>query len=239
MALMESMTDEEFASYVAEQRPGLKIEGVPATPTKPNTLIESEEDDDMAKLTPEQLREALAEHPEVLAEAVSGIVDQRVQAGIARERELQESESTAQMQRVLELRDMRDDARDLIEATALPDSWKEGLMARFTLNEAHVPSAELDLVDEMDASGTITKSARTRLRESVHSAIETEQRKLAEVRPTRVRGQGARKLQEGEAPESGDTTTTSAATTRATEEVPLWKQVLQEANVDTDKAYAA
>lgn len=191
-------------------------------------------------LTPEVLREALSEHPEVLVEALQGtnlqeVIDARVESALAEERKLAEAERDAVVSRRLELRDMRDEAHRLInEAKFLPESWRAGLCSRYQISEAHRPTADLDLVDEVDASGHTTKSAMTRLRESVEQAVKSERDKLAEVAPTRVRGQGPAKIEESE---DGKDATARAAATQG--ETPYWKQILSEANVDPDKAYAA
>lgn len=264
MALLESMSDEEVKAWLTDARPNLRIveaddyedddddvddeakaklkrKGMSeedaakfARNAKKNKITESEEDD--MPLTPEALREALSAHPEVLVEALQGtnlqeVIDSRVEERLRDERELAEAERDAVINRRIELRDMRDEAARLISAAKqLPDSWKEGLAARFSLSEAQQPTRELDLVDEVDASGATTKSAMVRLREAVDSAIKSEQRKLAEVAPTRVRGQGPSTLQEGE-----DANTKPAKPA----EKPYYAQVLEEAGIDPDKAYAA
>lgn len=236
MALLESMTDDELVSFLAESRPNIKLaEAAPAGGDNKPELNESEEDD-MA-LTPEALQEAISAHPEVLIEALKGtdfasVIDARVATALSEEKTTSDAERDAVIARQWELRDLRDAAAGLIRESKLPEKWQTALNARFTLREDRSPTPDLDVVDELDEAGTVTKPAIERLREAVTEAIDAEREKLREVAPTRVRGQGATALKEGEELQGGGETTPPG-------EQPYWKTMLQESGVDPDKAYAA
>lgn len=233
MALIESMSDGELRDYIAEVRPGLTVTGEAAPGSK--KITESEEDN-MANLTPEALREALSAHPEVLVEALQGTdvleayVDGRVATALSEDKAASDAERDAVINRRLELRDLSDTAKSIISESKLPETWQAGLLSRFQLREGRTPTPELDVVAELDDKGTVTKTAEERLTEAVNAAIEAERTKLREVAPTRVRGQGPTTLKEGEE--------AKPATEQAAGEQPLWRTFLAEAGVDSDKAYA-
>jgi hypothetical protein len=186
------------------------------------------------EITAEQLQEALSSNPDLLVEALGGslqtVIDARVQEALQDERIVQEAERDAVMDRQWELRDLRDTAYKMIAESKLPDTWREGLQERFTLREDRTPTAELDVVDDIDAEGKVTKTATEKLRESVETACNAERRRLAEVAPTRVRGQGPGALKEGENADAGN---------QPAAETPYWKTVLSEASINPDTAFAA
>lgn len=269
MALLESMSDDEFLTYVREERPGLLNEAddpdhdgdddSPGSTDNPDadqdaaveklmkrgmsrkqaeafaknkkTQEATEQEGDMP-ITPEQLQEALAESPDLLGEALQGnetlanVINSTVQEALAQERELQEAERDAVMNRQWELRDLRDQAHKLIEESRLPDGWQEGLKQRFNLRADRMPMAELDVVDEIDATGNVTKTASEKLQEAVVDACKVERKRLAEVAPTRVRGQGLSQLQEGD----GEADEPHG-------EPGFHRTLLQEAGINLDTAY--
>jgi hypothetical protein len=259
MELLESMTDEELVEHLRETRPGIELveagrkqaaaeaEGMDADgdadgdemddeaqgKAKKNTKTEESAEEGDMDITPEKLQEALLSSPELLAEAVQGsdtvqaLIDERVRTALAEEKAVSDAERDAVIDRQWELRDLRDQAHQMIAESRLPESWQDGLRRRFDLRTDRTPTPELDVVDEIDAEGQTVKPAAEVLAEAVTEALKSERRRLAEVAPTRVRGQGPTSLKEGE--EEGE------------ESPPLdgfHRQLLQEAGVDYDKAYA-
>lgn len=183
------------------------------------------------EITAEQLQEALSSNPDLLVEAlgerIQNVIDSRVENALREESLAQQAERDAVIDRQWELRDLRDEAHGMITESRLPESWQEGLRARFTLREDRTPTPELDVVDDIDDEGTVTKAAADKLREAVEEACKVERQRLAEVAPTRVRGQGPGSLKEGE--EAGaDEKRTDNGFDRA---------LLSEAGIDFDKAY--
>lgn len=159
-------------------------------PAPPNP----EEDDviDSAKLV-----EAVQGDPNVaaqLAEALAGTpaFDRLVEAKVADREDMIREDARAESDRALDLRDMRDEARRLIEARAagnggiLTPAFTSDLLERYTLRDGH-PSPALDVYDELGEGGAVKKAAIDRLRESVEVDIKREENKLRESQPTRVR----------------------------------------------------
>lgn len=237
MALLESMSDEEVTAFLRESRPHLvvteaEVEAEVEDNKDEKSKLNESEEDDMA-LTPEALQEALAAHPEVLVSVLNEtnlaeIIDARVEEALSAEREIASAERDAHIARQWELRDLSDTARKLITESKLPDTWQESLSTRFSLREDRTPTPELDVVDDVDDDGKLTKSAAEKLRESVTTAIDTERAKLREVAPTRVRGQGAAQPKEGE----------EAVQKSQSTEKPYYAQILEEAGVNVEQAYA-
>lgn len=194
------------------------------------------EEDEMP-ITPEALQEALSENPGVLLEALqkdekiqeflNGLVEAATEAKMDEERPLMRAEEQARHQRETQLRDMRDEAHRLIGESRLPETWQEGLCERYKLVEGK-PTDDLDQVDVVDDEGEVTKPAIEALRESVEESIKAEQRRLAEVAPTRVRGQGAR----AEAGKDGEEAPPKSEGT-------FYAQILSEAGIDPEAAWAA
>jgi hypothetical protein len=207
-SLLEAMDDETFMAYLDRERPQLR-EALSSDIPNANTGGEN-----MAEITAEMLQEALQ------SEAVKGLLDERVkaqvkaeideqlpalvEARVADERDVIRAEAEATATRQVEIRDMRDDAHKLIAEAKLPDKWKDSLRSEFNIQESGEPTTHLDVVDELDDDGKVTKSARAKLRESVAAKISERSDILQEARaqanPTRVRGQGVTRsstLQEG------------------------------------------
>lgn len=201
--------------------------------------------EDMAELTPQALQEALQD--EGFRDAFNKMVDERadaklqeaktateesqkalIEAAIAEERDLFRAEARADAQRSIELRDMRDAAGALVEAAKLPEAFAKNVRGRFTLTEAGEPTAELDVTDDVDDDGKVTKTARAKLAEAVETVIEEQRTLLAAANPTRIRGLGPQSARKG-----GE-----AAETRKGEGT-LWGSMLQEAGVDPETAYAS
>lgn len=266
MALLESMSDDEFREYLRDARPHLMVMEADTSGGSDDTEGGSDDADDVdpevkklmkkgmsrsqaekfaahtkksaeeadMSITTEQLQEALSGSPELLVEALQGsdalnsIISEAVSKAIAEEKLASDAERDAVIDRQWELRDLRDSAHKLIAESRLPDTWQEGLRDRFTLREDRTPTPELDVVDDIDADGNVTKSAADKLTEAVEEACKVERRRLAEVAPTRVRGQGPASLKEGEEGESSE----------PQGEPGFHRALLQEAGIDYDKAYA-
>jgi len=190
------------------------------------------EEDDMGAITPEALQEALQSEDfrtvldPILEERVSTLVE----AKLADERELIRAEARADADRQLQLRDMRDEAHRRITEAKLPEAFSNRTKALFEVTD-NGPTAALDVVDDVDDDGAVTKRAEDKLSEAVDAAIQEQRDLLATVNPTRVRGQGvgapARKGDgengDGEEPKRGAGT--------------LYGAVLQEAGVDPATAW--
>ena len=147
-----------------------------------------------------------------------------VESRLNEERDTIRAEVTAEADRAVELRDLRDEAHKLIAESGMPASWQESLRAKFDLVEG-VPTGGLDVADIVDDEGNVIAGAVTVLHEAVATEIASDRKKLAEASPTRVRNQGptASKGAGEKAPTAGPS---------------LWREVLQEAGVeDPDKAY--
>ena len=282
MGLLETMSDEEFISYVEEVRPHLlteqpvEVEEQAAEPAEgsvdadveayaaklmkkdpkmsratalafaKNALAKAkkaapadqsasvqeaaDEGDDMAEITPEVLQEAL--QSDGFRETLDQMVDERtrslVESAVADERELIRAEAKADADRQLSLRDMRDEAHRQIAEAKLPDVFAARARSQFDLTE-HGPTGPLDVVDDVDDDGKVTKPARDKLQEAVDAAIQDQRELLAAARPTRVTGQGpgapAKRGdgENGEEPKKGEGT--------------LYGSMLQEAGVDPSTAW--
>jgi len=160
-------------------------------PPKPSDL----EDDEVSDLT--TLIEAAESDPDAaqrLAEVLAGTpaITSLVEAQVAEREDDIRADARAEGQRDLAVRDMRDEAHRLIEAAShngggiLTPAYVDDLRERYTLRDGQ-PSAALDLYDQLDGSGAVTKSAIDRLRESVAADIEREEKKLRESQPTWIR----------------------------------------------------
>jgi hypothetical protein len=212
LSVLECLTDNELGDYIASKRSGLLEAAAGEESTTP-------EGGEMAEVTPEDIQEALRD-PE---SGVREYVGELVEAGLSERGEVIRAEAKAEADRQVQLRDMRDEAHRMIEATDLPDSWKNKLRGEFSLVEGK-PTAKLDQVDEVDDNGEVTKGAAAFLAEAVEATITEQRELLAEAAPTRIEGQGAGSSEEGaKSAESG---------------TPYWKEFLQEAGVqDPDSVY--
>jgi hypothetical protein len=213
LSVLEALTDTELADYLRDKRSG---------------LLEAAGDDNTPKggdevaITPEELQEALQDPKSGVQEYVTGLVE----AGLREGADVIRAEAKAEADRQVQLRDLRDTAHRMIEATDLPDTWKADLKDDYKLVEGK-PTAKLDQVDEVDDEGEVTKGAEAFLTEAVEADIEKSKNRLAEAKPTRIEGQG-----DGDGGDGGDSAEAS--------ETPYWQEFLQEAGVkDPDKVYTA
>jgi hypothetical protein len=153
-----------------------------------------------------------------------------VEAAVADERELIRAEARADADRQLTLRDMRDAAHKQITEAKLPEAFASKALALFEITD-NGPTGALDVVDDVDDDGQVTKKAEVKLTEAVAAVIEEERALVASVSPTKVRGQGpgtpAKRGEngdgEGDDPKKGEGT--------------FYGSLLQEAGVDPSTAW--
>jgi hypothetical protein len=199
----------------------------------------NEGDDDVA-VTAEQIQEALAseavaEHIRTLVEsAVEDAVEDAVAAALQESGTRIRAEARVDADRTIEVRDMRDRAREMVEAAKLPPQFAAESIAKFGLIEGE-PTEALDLFEAYDADGKIEKTAMEVLEESVEQEIARQRALVGSLRPTRVRGQGASAPVEG-----GDADGDQGGKTQGPDRMGgKTASILQEAGfVDPDKIYA-
>lgn len=185
-----------------------------------------------------QLEEALRDPNSGASRAVNEIVAERTQAAIKKQAErhqqqLEEARAEAREEarkdaleeatkvaesakRLIQLRDLRDEAHTIISEAALPSKAEAKLKAEYQL-EGDEPTAKLDQQD------TEEKVAVDALRESVEGDIREAKELLAEVMPTRVEDQGPSDTDGEAAP--------------APVEKPFFQEFLEEAGIDPEQAY--
>jgi hypothetical protein len=186
------------------------------------------EETEMGAITPEALQEALQD--EAFRSVLDPVIDERVktlvESAVADERELIRAEARADADRQLELRDMRDTAHRQITEAKLPDAFANRAKSQFQITDTG-PTPGLDVVDDVDDDGNVTKKSSEKLQEAVQAAVQDQRELLAAANPTAVRGQGPGtpvKRGEGEEePKKGEGT--------------LYGAVLQEAGVDPATAW--
>lgn len=216
---------ESEEDHMGEISPEVLTEALESPEAK--TLIESVLTESLPEILKETLKETLQES---LAEALPPLVEE----AITGERDLIRAEARADADRQIALRDMRDEAHSLIDAASKRGSrlaWPETLVteakSKFALTESG-PTPGLDVIDEIGEDGEVVKSAREVLREAVQGEIKRQTDILAEIRPTRVRGQGASTSSDADADKDAKPS-----------EGTLYGAVLQEAGIDPDTAYAS
>jgi hypothetical protein len=166
-------------------------------------------EDDPVEITPEALREALDSEEGravlfmVVNEVAPTIVQELVEAQLEDEREVIRVEARADSDRQIALRDMRDAAHAMIEAAGLPGDFAAKVKEQYALVEGE-PTPSLDVIDDVDDEGVVTKSANDKLRESVEAEIAEARSLIASVKPTRVTGQGVKRAEKGELRESAE-----------------------------------
>ena len=220
MAVLESMNNDELLAHIREERPGV-LEALQEG-RKPDP-----EPDPERKPDPKPDPEPKVEPIELLREALDtdegrGLVRGLFEAELEAERESARAEVEAVADRRVELRDLRDTARTLIEGSGLPEQFQAPLLSRYSIINGR-PTDALNVMEAVSDDGSIEKSAEEVLTEAVNEDLKLEREKVAAITPTRVRNQGPNDA-EGES--TGDD-----------EEVPLWRKGLQEAGIDPDAAY--
>ena len=190
-----------------------------AKSVKESEQVEPAGDSEDGRDIQEMLVEALRESSEAQL-LVTGLVEAKLDS----ERDSIRTEALAEAERNIELRDLRDAAHKMIAESKLPESWQEGLKAKFDIVEGD-PTDGLDVVDVINDEGVIAKSAFDVLAEAVALEIASDRKKLAEASPTRVRNQGP------STPEAQDDKAISNS------KPSYWRQMLEEAGVDPNEAY--
>ena len=229
--LLESLNDDELRAYIAQERPELS-EALGITDGDGGSRAPNNDEEEDVDITPEALREALTdpENRQVLVEITTPLIE----AALDIERDGIIREAQAELQRGIDLRDMRDEASRLIAEAALPEKFAEKAKARFALNGTQ-PSSALDVYDDLDSDGNVVKSRDELLKESVTEVIE-EMRDLAgSVKPTRISGQG--RGEGGDGAGGGKKESTSASRVD-----PQTRKMLQESGMtdeDIENSYGS
>jgi hypothetical protein len=190
----------------------------------------------------EALREAL-ETPEgrqimegAVGEAFATIVAPRlselVEAALEDERELIQAEADATAARQLQVRDLKDVAHGLIRESKLPDSFQSELLERYDVVGGR-PTPELDVIEDVDDEGEVTKTAEDKLRETVEADISRKREQYASARPTQVRGQGEAKSAKPAAKAEGEEGEVKEAKVKSTGSART-DALLQEAGIEAD-----
>jgi hypothetical protein len=177
------------------------IEAVRQRPAVLDRLREADPDhsqeDRVSEITGAKLIEAVQGEgvADQLVEALAGTpsFDRVVEAKVQEREDSIRDDARAEGRRELDLRDMRDEADRHIEARSrerggiLTPTFVEDLRGRYELRTGGVPSAALDLHDELNDDGSVKRPAIERLREAVDLDIKREEAKLREAAPTLVR----------------------------------------------------
>jgi hypothetical protein len=186
--------------------------------TKGVSEAATEGDDEVAEVTPEALTEALAsdEGQAALAPVIASAVVEAVrsldlgtevvalvESKLDEDRKVFRAEAAARADRQGELRDLRDLAHRKIDESTLSPRLKDMAKGKFDIIEG-APTADLDLVADEDEDGKVVKSAETKVTEAVTAEIADGKAIMAEINPTRVRGQGAGKEALKESAEGGN-----------------------------------
>lgn len=243
LGLADDETDETDADATETTPPPAADPSLPREADDQTTAEEAtsaEGGDDMGEFTPEMLREALAD-PEtkevlkaILAEDSEARLQEQAEEFESRA-ELIRAEARADADRAIQLTRLEAEAARMIDEAKLPERWGKDLKAQYELDESGFPAPALDVVDEVDEDGNVTKRAMEVLRESVEADLTRQRELLAEVLPTRVRGQGtavsAAQRDDAEVEEAEDKTPRQPA------EKPYWAEYLQEAGIDPDKSF--
>lgn len=160
-------------------------------------LQEALETDEGRAVLDEAVRESFAR---IVAPALQDLVE----AALEDERQLLRAEGKAEAGRMLEVRDMKDVAHSMIAESKLPDTFQAELRERYDLVDG-TPTPALDVLAEEDEAGAVKRSATEVLREALTVDIAHKREQAAELRPTRVRGQGeVREAKKSDDDEPGD-----------------------------------
>lgn len=183
---------------------------------------------DVARPTTEDITEAL-QAPEVKT-VITDLIEAAVNSRMATERAAIRAEAFTDAERQIELRDLRDAAHTQIREARLPAEFERRALAQFAIT-SDGPTDALDVFEAYDENNVVTATAEAVLRESVDAVIADSRALVGSLRPTRVRGAGAQAAVEGEGKTDGaETRDHIGDATRA---------LLQEANIDPDKAFVS
>ena len=190
---LETFTDTEFIEHLRDKRPAL-VEAIKAGESGGESG-DATPKEDKVEITPEALTEALQSEAgrevidRLVEERTDQIVESKVEQRLDGERDSIRLQARADFDRELELRDLRDHAHKQIAEARLPKSLKDRIEREFVLTEFG-PSAKLDQFAEVDGEGKTVKTAQVKVEEAVQAEVEEARAVVAEVRPTKVRGQG-------------------------------------------------
>lgn len=211
----------------------------------PNTPPEGS----MSAIDPGKLVEALGDEAVQgrILEALAGspALDRIIEAKVAEREDEIRADARADSDRALDLRDLRDEAKRLIEAKAvgqvgglLTPAFVDDLVGRYALRDGH-PTPALDVYPELDAAGAVVKSARDRLVESVEADIAREEAKIREAAPTRVRGLRGGDDPERivEAPENESEADKTARLAREAEAAKIRDPLADELGIDPERVH--
>lgn len=244
--VLESMNDDELIEHIRKTRPELAAELVEAANRED---IDETEEVEEVKTSIEVLTEALEtpEGKDLIEALVEAKVEETftriaapklaelVEAGLEEEREMIVAEADAKANRRVELRDMRDAAHAQINETKLPDTFKAELRGRYDLVEGE-PTSDLDVADDRDDKGAVTKTAAEKLKESVDAGIEAKRLQHAEIAPTAVRGQGKTATEPTDADGEKDKKDKKAETEEATTGSELTDHLLAKSGLPIDES---
>jgi hypothetical protein len=187
-------------------------------------LIEALGSDEGSKLLDEAVRESFAR---VVAPALQDLVE----AALEDERDLLRAEGRADSERIMEIRDLRDKAREMITESKLPETFQAELIEKYDLVDGK-PTPALDVIAEEDEeTGEVKKPAVAVLAENIEADIARKREQAAELRPTRVRGQGEGKPAEAE---GGEPATKKVEESKNSTGSPRTDAILQEAGIEAD-----
>jgi hypothetical protein len=196
--VLSAMTDEEFADHLREHRPAL-AEALVGEPNGENEGGQVAEGNETETPKPEEvLREALEsdEGRSMVAALIRPQVEQMAgemfESLLDEEREIIRAEASADANRRVQLRDLRETAHKLIDQARLPDAFAEQSKAKFDLSESGEPTAPLNVIPEINDDGEVLKTAEEKLTEAVTAEIASQRELVATLRPTRVTGQGGK-----------------------------------------------
>lgn len=190
---------------------------------------ESKDDPEGAAVavTPEDIQEAVLQSPEI-ATLIGDLVEARLDERLTAERQTIRAEAFADAGRAIELRDMRDTAHRKIDEAKLPERFAERAKAQFEIIDGS-PTESLDVFETTDDAGEITETAESVLLKVVEAVVEDQRGLVASISKTRVRNQGA-------AQPAGDGSG-EGGTEKIDRVGPLTRQMLEESNIDPDKAF--
>lgn len=247
LTLLASMSDDEFTEHLRETRPelleSLGSSGGESDPNKgaeehtmpektPTEVLQealSSEEGRTALMEAvdfdEQIQEAVTDAleeslPQALSQVLSEALPGLLREALEEEREVIRATARADADRRVQITEMRSVAHETINATRLPDPFKADLRGRFDIVEGK-PTPDLNVIDEVNDDGEVTKRAEDKLREAVTERIKHAQALYAAANPTRVTAQG---------PSGGDNE--EEVTETAVPKGGLVEDLLQEAGFD-------
>jgi hypothetical protein len=168
------------------------------------------------------------------ARVIAPSLRELVEAAIEDERDLLHAEGRAEAERIVEVRDLRDIALEVIGEARLPEPFKKELREKYAFVDGK-PAHALDVLAEEDEDGKVVKTAEQVLREDLEADVERKREQAAELRPTRVRGQGETARRDPAEGGDGEAEKRAVEEGRKTTGSPRTDAVLQEAGIQPDE----